>query len=62
MDNIIGYVKKWGKYTFSEKPFNEVDSLVLCQLVYLNYEKYVPALSEKNTSVSMLSICEDPGW
>lgn len=62
MENIIGYVKKWGKYTFSEKPFNEVDSLVLCQLVYLNYEKYVPALNEKGAPVSMQSVCQDSEW
>ncbi|NBJ93077.1 Mbeg1-like protein [Parablautia muri] len=62
MENLIGYVKKWGKYTFSEKTFNEVDSLVLCQLVYLNYEQYVPAFSEKSAPVSIGSIWEDPQW
>lgn len=62
MENIIGYVKKWGKYTFSEKPFNEVDSLVLCQLVYLNYEKYVPAPCLGKEPVDIQSILEDPEW
>ena len=62
MENIIGYVKKWGKYTFSEKPFNEVDSLVLCQLVYLNYEKYVPAPCQGKEPVDIQSILEDPEW
>lgn len=62
MENIIGYVKKWGKYPFSEKPFNEVDSLVLCQLVYLNYEKYVPAFDAKSAPVSIGSIWEDAQW
>ena len=32
MENIIDYVKEWGKYSLNEKPFNEVDSLVLCQI------------------------------
>ena len=32
MENIIDYVKEWGKYSFAEKPFNEVDSLALCQI------------------------------
>lgn len=37
MDNIIGYAQKY-LYPFAEKPFSEVDSLVLCQLSYLRYE------------------------
>lgn len=60
MGNIIEYVKKWGKYTFLEKPLNEVDSLVLCQLVYLHYEKFVPGIEKRNTPVSIRSIYEHP--
>ncbi len=62
MENIIGYVKKWGGCTFAEKPFNEVDSLVLCQLVYLNYENFVPSFKDKSGPVSIRSILENPGW
>ncbi len=62
MGNIIDYVREYGKYTFSEEPLNEVDSLVLCQLVYLNYEKYVPGLEKRNAPVSIQSIYEDPDW
>lgn len=60
MGNIIDYVKKWGQYTFLEKPLNEVDSLVLCQLVYLNYEKFVPGIEKRNTPVSIQSIYIHP--
>ena len=31
MGTILDYLKEYGDYTFSEKPLNEVDSLVLCQ-------------------------------
>lgn len=60
MGNIIDYVKKWGKYTLLEKPLNEVDSLVLCQMVYLNYEKFVPGINKRNMPVSIQDIYNHP--
>lgn len=60
MENIIDYVREWGIYSFMEKPLNEVDSLVLCQLSYLNYQKFVPGLDKRNTPVSIQSIYEEP--
>lgn len=60
MENIIGYVKEWGKYSFLEKPFNEVDSLVLCQLVYLNFEKFVPGPDAGSHPVGIQSIYIHP--
>ncbi len=35
--NIIEYVKKYGNYSFDEYEFNEVDSIIICQLTYFNY-------------------------
>lgn len=60
MENIISYIKDWGRYTLSERPFNEVDSLILCQLVYLNYEKFVPGPGEGKDAVSIQSIYAHP--
>lgn len=60
MENIIDYVKEWGKYSLFEKPFNEVDSLVLCQLGYLHYGQFVPGLDSRSTSVSIRSIYDHP--
>lgn len=34
--NIYSYVDKYGKYTFEEEPFNEVDNLVFASLSYIN--------------------------
>ena len=62
MSNIIDYVREYGSYTFTEEPLNEVDSLILCQLVYLNYEKYVPGLAKRSVPVSIQSIYQDPDW
>ena len=35
--NIFEYVDRVGNLTFEEKRFNEVDNLVFCSLLYLNY-------------------------
>lgn len=60
MGNIIDYVREYGKYTFTEEPLNEVDSLVLCQIVYLNFEGFVPGMEERNAPVSIQSIFVSP--
>lgn len=60
--NIIDYVHKYGELTFHEEPFNEVDSLVLCQLAYLDFGKYVPGLDKRNAPVTIKSIYEDADW
>lgn len=60
MANIIDYVKEWGRYSFREKPLNEADNLVLCQLSYLHYEGFVPELNRRSAPVSIRSIYEDP--
>ncbi len=33
--NIVNYVETYGDRTFSERPLNEVDSLIFCELSYL---------------------------
>lgn len=58
--NIIDYLKEWGRYSFTQRPFNEADNLVLCQLVYLNYEGFVPELHRRSVPVSIRSIQEHP--
>ena len=49
--NITNYVRIFGKYTFKEKPFNEIDGLVFSQLSYVHLEdiikidKKIPSLA-----------------
>lgn len=45
MANIIDYVNNF-PYTFEEKEFNDVDSLVLCQLSYLKMKGLIPGLED----------------
>lgn len=56
MKSIIDYVKEYGNVTFSEEALNEVDSLVLCQLAYLDFQNYVPGPEEAAGPVSIQMI------
>ncbi len=38
--NIISYLNDYGKYTFKEKPFNEVDNACICQMFYSDIDEY----------------------
>lgn len=50
--NIIAYVQK-EKRTLSQLPFNEVDSLVLSQLSYLNFDRALPKIREGNSGLTL---------
>ena len=36
--NILDYVRSYGSFSFAERPFGRVDSLILAQLSYLDYQ------------------------
>ena len=42
MKTITNYLKDYGKYTFLDKEFNEVDNVVLSLLSYVNFTDIVP--------------------
>lgn len=56
MGTILDYLKEYGDYTLDEKPFSDVDSLVLCQLAYLKFDGMVPALGEKKPMVTLYDL------
>lgn len=45
--NILGYVKKYGNYTFQEITFSTVDALICATLSYLNFELYSHSFNEE---------------
>ncbi|MGN1148870.1 MAG: DUF2974 domain-containing protein [Lachnospiraceae bacterium] len=61
-DTITGYIKKYGDYTFMEKPINDVDSLVLCQFCYLKFDGLVPLVTENRKSVTLQEIYAHPDY
>lgn len=42
MGTVLEYLKEYGDYTLEEKPFSEVDSLVLSQFSYLKFDEVLP--------------------
>lgn len=53
MGTILNYLKEYGDYTFTEKPMNEVDSLILSQFSYLKFDGIVPGIQKDGASVTM---------
>ena len=45
--NAIDYIVNNGIYTFDEKPFNEVDNTLMCQLSYIHWQGIVGAKPQK---------------
>ena len=59
MGTIINYIEGYGDYTFSEKPFGEVDSLILCQFAYLKFDGLVPGVDDDAPPVSIRQVFEN---
>lgn len=56
MGTVLDYLKKYGNYSFREKPMTEVDSLILCQMSYLKFDGLVPDVRDKGKSVTLKSL------
>lgn len=57
MKNIIDYAAEQSD-SFHKKEFNAVDSLILSQLAYLNFDGFVPDMSDKAEPVSIAEVAE----
>ena len=55
-DTIENYLKTYGRRSFHACPFNEVDSLLLCQLAYLKFDGMVPGVKGDQPSVTLGSL------
>lgn len=55
MNNINTYLKDYGKYTFLEEPFNDVDNVILSQIPYIELEDIVPKVGEGKISIQEAS-------
>lgn len=53
---ILKYMEEYGDYTFEEKPLNEVDALILCQLSYLKFDGIVPSVHVNRRSVTLRQV------
>ncbi len=55
MDSIIKYADQF-QYTFAEREFSDVDSLVLCQLSYLKMQRLIPGLEDGQEFIPFQSV------
>jgi hypothetical protein len=47
-DNIFTYLKWRGDLRIKDNPFNEIDALILCEMVYLRFDGIVPGPGEES--------------
>ena len=43
--DIIGYVQEYGSQTFEQRPFCEVDALIISQFSYMKWDRIVPNIT-----------------
>lgn len=53
MKTVLDYVEEYGIYTLADRPFNEVDGLVLCQMAYFKLDGFVPGPEDNKPSVGI---------
>lgn len=54
--DIFEYIDEIGKFTIEEKPFNNVDSLLISQLSYMKLDAHVPTEAESAKGISLEDI------
>ena len=62
MDTILEYIERYSDCTFEEMPFNDVDSLILCQLAYLKFDGIVPSVNSLEDSVVLKDLPQMEGY
>lgn len=50
--NMFDYVKKYGNYSFEDKPFNEVDNVIFSQIPYLPLKGVVSGFGHRPVTLS----------
>ena len=55
-NNIFDYIDKYGNMSFTQKPFNSVDGLILSQFSYLKLDGIVPEVGEHSSPTYLRDI------
>ncbi len=58
---ILTYLKEHGRTSLKEMPFNDVDSLILCQLSYLKFDGMVPDVNLGRGFTELRALAKAPG-
>jgi len=59
-DTIHDYLEEYGDISFAERPLNDVDSLALCELIYLKFDGMVPGVKEDKPFVRLQELAIHP--
>lgn len=62
MGNIISYIYEYGGFTFAEKPFCEIDGLLLAHFSYFIYTGIVPETDENKPAVKLSDVAQRMDW
>jgi hypothetical protein len=62
MGNIISYVYEFGGFTFTEKPFCEIDGLIFSHLSYFVFDNIVPGVDDAKPSIALSDVAQKMDW
>ncbi len=62
MFDIISYARKFSKFTFAEKQFNNIDGVIFSQLPYLNYKSLSGPTSLANMTIAEIAQFSHHTW
>ncbi|MDE7479387.1 MAG: hypothetical protein K2M91_15875 [Lachnospiraceae bacterium] len=62
MGDIISYVYEFGGFTFTEKPFCEVDGLVFSHFSYFLFDGIIPKIDDNMPAVALCDIAQKMDW
>lgn len=62
MGDIISYVYEFGGFTFAEKPFCEVDGLILSHFSYYLFDGIIPGIDDQKPPVRLCDAAQQMDW
>lgn len=62
MGDIVSYVYEYGGFTFTEKPFCEIDGLLLSHFSYYIYTGIVPTITDLKPAIKLSDVAQKMDW
>ncbi|MBD5451032.1 MAG: DUF2974 domain-containing protein [Lachnospiraceae bacterium] len=62
MGDIVSYVYEYGGFTFAEKPFCEIDGLLLSHFSYYIYTGIVPTIEDSRPAIKLSDAAQKMDW
>lgn len=62
MGDLISYVYEFGGFTFTEKPFCEIDGLVFAHLSYFMFGGIVPGINDNMPAIALCDVAQRMDW